>query len=71
MTAVLAYFIAALSPNMDVANAALPTYVVVSDGSCVCRPHATLLSAGCICHCTLCCRPTHVCARVHSAQCNV
>jgi ABC-type multidrug transport system permease subunit len=25
---VLAYFIAALSPNMDVANAALPTYVV-------------------------------------------
>lgn len=23
----LAYFIAALSPNMDVANAALPTYV--------------------------------------------
>lgn len=25
----LAYFIAALSPNMDVANAALPTYVVV------------------------------------------
>ena len=28
--AVLAYFIAALSPNMDVANAALPTYVVVS-----------------------------------------
>ena len=27
---VLAYLIAALSPNMDVANAALPTYVVVS-----------------------------------------
>lgn len=26
-TAVLAYFVAALSPNMDVANAALPTYV--------------------------------------------
>ena len=26
--AVLAYFIAAISPNMDVANAALPTYVV-------------------------------------------
>ncbi len=25
---VLAYFIAAMSPNMDVANAALPTYVV-------------------------------------------
>jgi ATP-binding cassette subfamily G (WHITE) protein 2 len=25
---VLAYFVAALSPNMDVANAALPTYVV-------------------------------------------
>ena len=24
----LAYFIAAMSPNMDVANAALPTYVV-------------------------------------------
>jgi hypothetical protein len=24
---VLAYFVAALSPNMDVANAALPTYV--------------------------------------------
>ena len=24
----LAYFIAALSPNLDVANAALPTYVV-------------------------------------------
>jgi hypothetical protein len=27
---VLAYTVAALSPNMDVANAALPTYVVVS-----------------------------------------
>ena len=26
----LAYTVAALSPNMDVANAALPTYVVVS-----------------------------------------
>ena len=26
--AVLAYLIAALSPNMEVANAALPTYVV-------------------------------------------
>jgi ATP-binding cassette, subfamily G (WHITE), member 2 len=25
---VLAYFVAALSPNMDVANAALPSYVV-------------------------------------------
>lgn len=25
---VLAYFVAALSPNMDVANAALPAYVV-------------------------------------------
>ena len=30
--AVLAYTVAALSPNMDVANAALPTYVVVSGG---------------------------------------
>lgn len=29
-TAVLAYTVAALSPNMDVANAALPAYVVVS-----------------------------------------
>ena len=27
-TAVLAYLVAALSPNMDVANAALPAYVV-------------------------------------------
>lgn len=29
-SAVLAYTVAALSPNMDVANAALPAYVVVS-----------------------------------------
>jgi hypothetical protein len=28
-TAVLAYFVAAVSPNMDVANAALPTYVAI------------------------------------------
>lgn len=27
MSAVLAYFVAAMSPNMDVANAALPVYV--------------------------------------------
>lgn len=27
MCAVLAYFVAAMSPNMDVANAALPVYV--------------------------------------------
>ena len=27
LAAVLAYFVAALSPNMDVANAALPVYV--------------------------------------------
>ena len=28
--AVLAYFIAAISPNMDVANGALPAYIVIN-----------------------------------------
>ena len=30
MCAVLAYFIAAISPNMDVANGALPAYIVIN-----------------------------------------
>ena len=30
LRAVLAYFIAAISPNMDVANGALPAYIVIN-----------------------------------------
>jgi hypothetical protein len=47
---VLAYTVAAISPNMDVANAALPTYVVVRTARCTALPRFSSASFMCQLH---------------------
>lgn len=59
--AVLAYTIAAISPNMDVANAALPAYVTVSMPSCCNKPRCL---ASCRCDpCRVLCCPSRWASR--------
>lgn len=61
----VAYFVAILSPNMDVANAALPTYVV-----CL-RPMHQETSLACLPLCMLLCTYQVLSGHVKHAYCRV